>query len=55
MIQARGVVAWLREDAKDTHRRTLVNIYYPSTPTEGGSLFLQSAFSEQNHLKNSLG
>ena len=26
MIQARGVVAWLREDAKDMHRRTFLKV-----------------------------
>ena len=31
------------------------NTYNPSTPTEGGNLFLQTAFSEQNHSKKIVG
>ena len=32
-----------------------INTYHPTTPTEGGSLFLQTAFSEQNHSKKIVG
>ena len=32
-----------------------LNTYNPSTPTEGGNLFLQTAFGEQNHSKKFVG